>query len=47
MREVNVPGLRDLCGLCASVLNHRRSFPRRPHTRNARDHEPVPGYADR
>jgi len=47
MGKVTVSSLCDLRGLCASVRNHDRSFPRKTDQRNARDHEPVLGYAGR
>lgn len=47
MGKVTVSSLRDLRGLCASVRNHHRSFPRKTRLRNARDHGPVPTYAGR
>ena len=47
MGKVTVDSLRRLCGLCASVLNHQRSFPRKTLARKATDRWPAPTYAGR
>ena len=47
MGQFAIGSFRKLCGLCASVLIHHRSFNGSRSVRNTRSHGAVPVYAGR